>query len=140
MPRKPKKIELAPGICYYDKRNWKYELADNYRTVVRILPEADIHSEYITLNRAGVLSIGTAYAWDGPSGPTHDDAQGMLASLVHDALYQLMRERILPHTWRKMADKELVLIAKECGMPWCRRRAWYRAVRLFAGRSLDRDD
>ena len=129
-----KKIEIAPGVYCYDRREWKYELCENYRTVTRILPPVDYHTKFISLNTAGVLSIKKGYAWDGPSGPTHDDIQGWLASLIHDALCQLMFEGLLDAKFKKRVDKELVRVAKESGMPYFRRRAWYRAVRWFAPR------
>jgi len=57
----------------------------------------------------------------------------MRGSLVHDALYQLMREEQLDKThWRRSADEELVRICREDGMG--RIRAWWvlNAVRWFA--------
>ena len=40
------------------------------------------------------------YAWDGPSGPTIDTSNSMRASLVHDVLYQAMREEGLAYEFR----------------------------------------
>ena len=57
----------------------------------------------------------------------------MRGSLVHDALYQLMRLRALDYkVHRKQADEILREICLEDGM--CAFRAWYvyQALRIFA--------
>ena len=58
----------------------------------------------------------------------------MRGSLVHDALYQLMREGLLDLGWRETADQELRRVCLEDGMSAI--RAWwvYKAVR-FGGES-----
>ena len=59
------------------------------------------------LNTKGHLIIKRSYAWDGPSGPTIDTKNFMRGSLVHDALYQLMRhEHLSSDEWRAVADLE----------------------------------
>ncbi len=59
----------------------------------------------------------------------------MRAALVHDALYQLMRNGKLEQTMRPFADGELLRILKEDGM-WKVRRWWvFRAVRRFASKA-----
>lgn len=77
------------------------------------------------------LIIKEGYAWDGPSGPSIDTKNFMRSSLVHDALYQLMREGVIPESYRKKADQEMRKISLEDGMR--KFRAWYTyiAVRLF---------
>ena len=46
---------------------------------------------YIDLSTQGLLKINEGYSWNGASGIPDTEAN-MLAALVHDALYQLMRE------------------------------------------------
>jgi hypothetical protein len=60
-------------------------------------------NNYLSVYR-GVLTIKERYAWDGPSG-IPDSADLMLPSLVHDALYQLMRGEAISKSYQKMADK-----------------------------------
>ena len=112
---------------------YKYQLTRNYIYKTAIKPDHSIITEYIQLGRNGKILIRKGYAWDGPSGPTIDTKNFMRGSLVHDALYQLMRYRELPLSCRKAADKELHKICVEDGM--CKARAWwvYQAVSWFAG-------
>ncbi len=126
------------GITYTkhfrnDKPKYKYVLIDAYQYNTG-LTHVDDGNPYVWLDHAGQLRISAGYAWDGPSGPTFDTRNFMRGSLVHDALYQLMRERLLDHRKdRKHADKLLRIIVRKDGMSWI--RAWwvYRAVRLFGG-------
>lgn len=64
-------------------------------------------NRYVTIDAEGLLTIAAGYAWDGASGPTVNDASFVRPSLVHDALYQLIREGVLPRTARGFADELL---------------------------------
>ena len=83
--------------CIKYKAGYKYQLKSNYAVTISIKPPADITTPYITLNAQGMLTLKDGYAWDGPSGPTIDTLTFMRGSLIHDALYQLMREGKLDH-------------------------------------------
>ena len=124
----------------YRSGNYKYRLEDAYSVYVGLLPKGNIKTDFIHLSRSGGLVIKEGYAWDGPSGPSRDTNNFMRGSLVHDALYQLMRSKPneLPRsTWRKQADVELRRICREDGMS--RFRAWYvyRSLRLFGRSATD---
>ena len=80
-----------------------------------------------------MLLIKQGYSWDGPSGPARDTNNFMRASLVHDALYQLIEESQLHKKHRKDADKAMRKICKEDGMGGPRRFWTYWAVRIFGG-------
>lgn len=119
------------GIFY--KAGYKYQLAKNYVIFLEQIPAHDIESEYVELTKGGRLTVSKGYAWDGPSGPAIDTKNFMRGSLVHDALYQLMREQKLdPRYWRVVADNLLRKLCREDGMSWI--RAWwvYKSVRAFA--------
>ena len=91
---------------------------------------------FVGLDASGVLTLAAGYAWDGASGPIKQDATVIRASLVHDGLYQLLREHELPAGHRDAADRLLRAMCKEDGMPgW---QAWivYVAVRTFGGRFI----
>ena len=122
--------------CYRKLHRYKYQLKEDYEIQIDIKPAEDINFEYLSLSSEGLLTIKKHYAWDGPSGPTIDTKNFMRGSLVHDALYQLMRLGALDHNvHRKRADEILREICLEDGM-W-RIRAWWVhfAVRTFARRS-----
>lgn len=113
------------------KDGYKYQLAETYSVWVAIFPATAIRHNFISLSPLGFLSIRKGYAWDGPSGPTFDTKNFMRGSLVHDALYQLIREGLLPLSERENADAELRRICLEDGMSAV--RAWwvYQGVRIF---------
>ena len=124
--------------CIAYNGGYKYQLKETYTLVIDIKPARLIDTEYIKLNTDGVITISEGYAWDGPSGPTIDTLTFMRGSLIHDALYQLMRESYLDHQlYREAADRILQKICKEDGM-WSL-RAWlvYHGVRLFADPAAD---
>lgn len=124
--------------CIAYNGGYKYQLKQEYTVTIGIRPQTAIDTEYIDLDTDGRLTIAEGYAWDGPSGPTIDTLTFMRGSLVHDALYQLMREQRLDHVLhREAADRTLQQICIEDGM-WSV-RAWlvYYAVRLFADPAAD---
>lgn len=113
---------------------YKYQLAEDYSLETGIRAHKLIDAEYIQMWPDGRLVIKEGYAWDGPSGPALDTRNFMRGSLVHDALYQLMREGRLDHAdYRGQADRALRAICLEDGMSSV--RAWwvYVGVRWGAG-------
>ena len=117
--------------CIAYKDGYKYQLHREYAVKTDILPAVYRDLDYLVLALDGMLTIRKGYAWDGPSGPTIDTKNFMRGSLVHDALYQLMREKVLdPAVWREPADRLLREMCREDGMSAA--RAWwvYQGVRL----------
>ena len=114
---------------------YKYQLKEDYSVEVNIRPSEDILSAFISLTTEGVLTVKKGYAWDGASGPTIDTKNSMRGSLVHDALYQLMREGLLSIDFRYQADRELKIKCIEDGMWKWRANAWCWAVWNFAKKS-----
>ena len=123
-------------IVYRKLPKYKYQLLEDHKEKIDIQPDADIETAFVKLSQDGSIWIRKAYAWDGPSGPTVDTKTFMRGSLIHDALYQLMRLSMLDSTkHRKQADIILRKICRKDGM--MRFRAWYvyRSVRLFGAKS-----
>lgn len=120
---------MADRILY--RSNYKYQLAQTYHVWTRVTPSQHIVHPWIELETNGRLTIKFGYAWDGPSGPALDTKSFMRASLVHDALFQLMRLQALSPDWRDEADAEMHRVCREDGMS--RVRAWYtyQIVRRF---------
>lgn len=117
---------------------YKYQLQRAYVIETDVYPAHDIATTYLYLDIDGTLEIRDGYAWDGPSGPTLDTRDFMRGSLVHDALYQLLREGHLPAWQRARADHLLRVICREDGMPVIRAWLVWLAVRLFGASSARR--
>ena len=92
-----------------------------------------IDTTYIRLDIEGRLTIRKNWEWDGASGPTLDSARTMAASLVHDALYELIRKGFLPRKTKWKADLELYRILRANQVNHLRAISWLLAVDLFAG-------
>jgi hypothetical protein len=120
---------------YTKRRNWKYLVHEDEIFETGIKLDSSIRTKFLSMDEDGALLIKKGYAWDGASGPTFDSKNTMLGSLVHDSLYQLMREGWLDFTWRKRADELLRDIMISKGMTKIRARLWYRAVRKTAYKS-----
>ena len=130
---------MSKAIRYKKRRRYKYTLAEDYAQRVDIRVEHPGSYGFLSITTSGLLSIKAGYAWDGASGPTLDTPSFMRGSLVHDALYQLMRAGVIPQDQRLRADKALRKICREDGMS--RVRAWwvYRAVRKFGAKAARAD-
>lgn len=125
-----------PSIAYHS--GYKYQLVESYSLQTPVRPGKAVDLDYLGLGLDGTLTIKRGYAWDGPSGPTFDTLNFMRGALVHDALYQLMREGHLDRAiYREVADRLLQTICLEDGM-W-KARAWlvYQGVRRFGDPSAD---
>lgn len=117
---------------YRKLHGYKYELMKFVRIRGVSLPDAG--NRYIIIWQ-GTLRILKHYAWDGASGPTWDDKTNMRASLVHDALYQLMRENLLDRKFRKYADQLFRDMCIQDGMGKFRAWYYYQAVRIFGAKT-----
>ena len=122
-------------VRYRKLTSYKYQVMSRYNIQIGLKPLKRIRpkvAEFLSLSH-GVLTIKKYYAWDGPSGPTIDTRDFIRGSLVHDALYQLMRESVLDYkVHRQRADEKFRELLLEDGM--CKFRTWYvyQAVHLFA--------
>lgn len=113
------------------RSGYRYQLAESYAVKTSIRPPTQIKTQFITMAMDGTLTILAGYAWDGPSGAIATSSF-MRPSLVHDALYQLLRQQLLPAHNRVLADELLRSMCIEDGM-W-KIRAWWvwRAVTRLA--------
>ena len=123
-------------ICYRELKKYKYQLMVLHTHSTDLQIDKDIRTidDYVSRTKTGELMLKKNYAWDGPSGLTIDTKNFMRGSLVHDALYQLMRNGLLDHErYRKGADDILRAICEKDGMS--KFRAWYvyQSVRIFGG-------
>jgi hypothetical protein len=125
-------------VSYRKLTSYKYQVMRRYTIQIDLKPLRRLRpkvAEFLSFSYDGLLTIKKYYAWDGPSGPTIDTKDFIRGSLVHDALYQLMRESVLDYkVHRQRADEIFRELLLEDGM--CKFRAWYvyQAVHLFAER------
>lgn len=118
------------------KEGYKFQTAENYSVQTTILG-VTASTSYAHLNTEGLLTIYAGYAWDGASGPAIDTPDFIRGSCVHDVLYQLIWEGLIPIYYRKDADNILIRICKEDGM-FAARRWWVKlAVNTFGARALE---
>lgn len=119
----------------------KYRILDGYycdlhelESIKTEIKGFSFDTPWYGLRQTGWLIIAKHYAWDGPSKPAIRTRNFMMGSLVHDVLYQAMREGHLPRTQRKAVDQELRRICLEQGMS--KIRAWwvYHFVRIMGKR------
>lgn len=111
------------------REGYHYQLWQLYSVDTGIKPEQMVDTQFISLDTTGRITISAGYAWDGPTWAV-DTLNFMRGSLVHDALYQLMRAGLLSAKHRKAADSLLRKHCIEDGMSAI--RAWwvYAGVRL----------
>ena len=123
---------------YQELKGYKYELMESlsiqtgiFGTRLKLLSGK---IRYAILYEDGWLIIESGYQWDGMSG-VGDSKQSMRASLVHDALYQLMREGLLDRKYKDAADRLLEKILIEDGAS--KFNAWlcYQGVKMFGKKS-----
>lgn len=113
------------------KSGYKYQLEETITFLVPIYSPSTIELDYLQLEPNGTLTIKKGYAWNGAD-VVIDSKNVIVPSLVHDALYQLMRNKKLPHYYWKVADLTFYNLCLSRGM-W-KPRAWYMRRGLSAAR------
>lgn len=108
--------ETKPIAC--DVEFGGYTLTKSAKFFVGLFPEQTIRHGLITLTTSGWLHLGEGFWWDGASGPAIDTESNMRASLVHDALINLVQAGLLPNTEevKVKIDTHYFRLAREDGM------------------------
>ena len=119
----------------YSEYKYKFKVEENFSIELPYKIPDFVHP-YASL-KDGILSVKRGYAWDGASGPIINTRDTLVASLVHDVLYQAMRLNLIKSCKenRQIADKNFFEILKMNGVNSIRRKVWYFAVRLFGKKS-----
>ena len=112
---------------------YKYQLRENVCIRTALRPAVTVAVPLVTLDPDGDLFVEKYFAWDGPSGPAPDFKRDMMAALVHDALYYLIRMGALDMSFKRAADDELYRIMVEDGISGWRARLYRWAVVKFGG-------
>ena len=139
------KMKIIQYWC--DKNAPNYVLDENICIVTHIPTTSPLFvsdksgNPLITMAAGGFLTINADYAWDGATG-IPDSRRNMFASLVHDALYQIMRERyqhdqsqiggIDRKVFRKKADKLYKKLCLKNGVSKFFAFLAYLGIRRFA--------
>jgi hypothetical protein len=118
--------------CKYEEGgSRKYVLLKTFVGRLQVKPPSNIYTGDCTLLCNGSLVIYKGYEWDGPSGPAVDTDNFMDGSLIHDMLYQLMREGELERwPYRLYADNEMFRQCKKDDMSLPRRCWTWLGVRI----------
>ena len=128
---------MSANIRYRKITRYKYQVMESCSFSIGIKPAEEILEPkppvktYIRLSTEGILTISEGYAWDGPSGPTIDTKNFMRGSLVHDALYQLIRQKYLGMEDRLYTDQLLQHMCRTDGMSALRAFIVYLGVHWF---------
>ena len=119
----------------YSEYNYKFKVEENF-SIELPYKIPDFEHPYAS-SKDSILEIKKGYAWDGASGPIINTQDTLVASLVHDVLYQAMRLNLIKSNSenKKIADKIFFEILKMHGVNSIRRKVWYLAVRLFGKKS-----
>ena len=126
-------------MLYKKRRRYKYNLQSAVEIQVHVKVDKETTIGPLTIRPDGYLLIQPGYAWDGAS--SCPDVKSILyPSLIHDALYQLMREGILDiDVDRIIADRLLRDLCIEKGMWKPAAMLVYYAVRLCAEKAARND-
>ncbi len=103
-------------VTYRALTTYKYQTRHDVTWETGITPEEVFESPFIAMDSTGRLTIKGGYAWDGASGGMPDSGTNMRSSLVHDALYQAMRNGFLGLHHRDAADRLFADMCKQDGM------------------------
>ena len=121
------------------KGGYKYQLTKPYSFYLKKPIPNEVDHEYFAIQANGFMGIKSSYAWDGASGPAIDTKNFMRGSLIHDALYQAIREGKLPQSFKQTADEILKDICIEDGMSKIRATWVYYGVRMGGGPAIKND-
>lgn|SRR5574344_478277 len=116
---------------FYSKYNYKFKVEEDvYFKLPVSMP--DFEHDYCAVKN-GTIFVNKGYAWDGASGPVFNTKNTLVASLVHDVLYQAQRLNLIERnsTNRKNADENFYELLKYYGVNPIRCKIWYLAVRFF---------
>ncbi|MCK9172007.1 MAG: hypothetical protein RBR03_09085 [Desulfuromonas thiophila] len=120
---------MGQGSIHY-RDGYRYQLAERYQLQTELRPLDRLLTPFVELDCTGLLTIHAGYAWDGAT-LCPDFPWILRGSLVHDALYQLIRLRLLPVAAKDTADALLHQHCLEDGAS--RFAAWlvWQAVQRF---------
>jgi hypothetical protein len=128
-------LEVVTVSVYPKRVGGKFNLDQDYQVKIAVRPEFDIQTGLISLDTEGNLLLRSGFSWNGANA-TIDTKTILRGAMVHDALYELMREGELSSSrWRETVDQELRRLCREDGMARVRAGFMYFGVRQFGEKS-----
>lgn len=122
-------IQRSPLVY---SEGYKYQIKERFCVSTILRPQSRVEIPgYVLLDTDGDLYVSASYCWDGPSGPTYDFKCDMAASLVHDALYQLMIDGGLSKELKPQVDRMLRNIMIEDGASVWRAIVYEKVVNKY---------
>jgi hypothetical protein len=114
----------------------RFLLAIDYRDKAPFAPKKDIHTSYGSFLTTGeyVIKAGFLYDANWPAINTYDSIRG---AGVHDFFYNLMKDGLLPRSFRYDVDYLFYNILLEDGMIPLRALGWFKVVRLGGDDAID---
>lgn len=114
----------------YHKGKSRYQLADDYVIDIGFPHSTGLRADYVDLSTDGVLSIERGFTWDGVTGLAFNTRNFARASLVHDAIFHLMREVGRDPELHEKADDLFRTIALDDGVHVIRVNVHCTSLRL----------
>lgn len=115
-------------------KKYKYELRRHITFGLPIEFTTTFGNQYLFVLKGGSwVQVRESYAWDGASF-FPDFANCLIPSLIHDVLYQLLREGKAGNVTRSIADEIFYRACRRCGVSWITARIMWVGVRLFGRR------
>lgn len=109
---------------------WQYDEDKVFET--GIVGHTVVH-DYFVLDNNGKLTLKKGYAWNGATAAIDTDSF-IDPSAVHDAFYQMIKEKLVPESVRLKADLLLRKMCIEKGMLRLRAEYVFLMVRAFGGK------
>lgn len=122
---------MTVKIKYRKLKHYKYQLLEDWFFFTGCPVLKEYKSCFVDVSDHGFVAVRKGYAWDGPSGPTIDTENFMRGSLMHDVMYQLLREEVIHMSYRDHADLMLRQACVQDGMSRLRANYIYYAVKWF---------
>jgi len=111
---------------------YRYKLLRRFEYHLGILKFAEYSGRFLEYKK-GWLILKPGYCWDGASGPTINTKSLILPSLIHDACYQLIRERYFSKLLRRKVDEKFKKLYLEEAKGILKPLFWLRAHWLYLG-------
>lgn len=114
--------ELGKDYEHYRTVRYKYRTLRPYSIMLppALWPTHEVMTPFFALSKIGQLIVAQGYVWNGADVAV-DTPSFMRGSAVHDAIFQMCRDRLLDYrTHVKPADRLLWKLCRADGMSWWR--------------------